>query len=92
MSMHHLIKRSVTAAVVVTAAGFPSVAQARYAEDPPLSSASTPAPVVSGPSAQRTSSGFQWGDAGLGAAGATVLLGAGVLGASVTRRRRPVVG
>jgi hypothetical protein len=31
---------------------------------------------------------FQWGDAGIGAAGATVLLGAGALGVGATRRRR----
>jgi hypothetical protein len=41
-------------------------------------------------SAPQTSSGFQWGDAGIGAAGAVVLLGAGVLGAGATRRRRTV--
>jgi hypothetical protein len=32
--------------------------------------------------------GFDWGDAGIGAAGSTVLLGAGLLGAGMTRRRR----
>ncbi len=43
-------------------------------------------------SVARTSSGFQWGDAGIGAAGAVVLLSAGALGATATRRRRrPVV-
>lgn len=39
--------------------------------------------------------GFQWGDAGIGAAGAMVLLGAGLLGAGMARRhrvRRTVIG
>jgi hypothetical protein len=32
--------------------------------------------------------GFQWGDAGIGAAGAAVLLGGAATGVSLTRRRR----
>lgn len=52
---------------------------------PATSSAPSTATATSG-------GGFQWGDAGIGAAAATLLLGAGALGASVTRRRRrPVV-
>ena len=43
------------------------------------------------PVAATSSGGFQWGDAGIGAAGATVLLGAGALGATLARRRRPVL-
>jgi hypothetical protein len=35
------------------------------------------------------SSGFDWGDAGIGAGGSAVLLGAGLLGAGMARRRRP---
>jgi hypothetical protein len=50
-----------------------------------LSARSTPAAATS-------SEGFHWGDAGIGAAGATVLLGAGALGATLARRRRPVLG
>ncbi len=38
-------------------------------------------------SIQPANSGFQWDDAGIGAAGAAVLLGIGALGARVTRRR-----
>jgi hypothetical protein len=33
-------------------------------------------------------SGFQWGDAGIGAAGAAVVLGGAAAGVGVTRRRR----
>jgi hypothetical protein len=36
------------------------------------------------------SKGFQWGDAGIGAAGASLLLGTGALGVAMTRRRRHV--
>jgi hypothetical protein len=50
-----------------------------------LSTPSTPAAATS-------SGGFPWTDAGIGAAGATVLLGAGALGATLARRRRPVLG
>lgn len=49
-----------------------------------LSAPSTPVAVTS-------PGGFDWGDAGLGAAGATVLLGAGALGAGLARRRRPLL-
>jgi hypothetical protein len=49
-------------------------------------SVATSAPSVSLPSA---GSGFQWGDAGIGAAGALVLMGASGLGAVAMRRRRP---
>jgi hypothetical protein len=45
------------------------------------------APATSAPAAT-SSGGFQWGDAGIGAAGATVLLGAGALGVGMTRRER----
>lgn len=51
-------------------------------------SAVTPQPPV-----HSTQASFDWGDAGIGAAGAVVLLSAGAFGASATRRRgRPAVG
>lgn len=50
------------------------------------SAASSVSPTATSPGA------FHWGDAGIGAATATALLGIGVLGASVTRRRRRVIG
>lgn len=44
---------------------------------------------VSNASVQRSSEpGFEWGDAGIGAAGAAVLLSAAAVGAGMTRRRR----
>lgn len=47
------------------------------------------APVVS---LSPSDSGFQWGDAGIGAAGAIVLMGAAAVGTGATRRRRTVIG
>jgi hypothetical protein len=92
MFNHHLIKRSLAAGVVIAAAGLPTTAQALIIQGP-----SGPAgPVTSEPSAPlpivTTHSSFQWGDAGIGAAAATALLGAGALGAGATRRRRTVAG
>lgn len=90
MHNHHLIKRSLASGLVIAAAGWPAAAQARVSVDPPAGSS---APIVSVPSAPQTSShsSFQWGDAGIGAAAAVVLLGTGALGASVTRRRRHTI-
>jgi hypothetical protein len=48
---------------------------------------SVPAPVVSTTAQPGTS--FNWGDAGIGAGSAIVLLGASGLGMVATRRRRP---
>lgn len=46
--------------------------------------------AASAPSVSMSSEGFQWADAGMGAAGATVLLVAGAFGVGMTRRRRRV--
>jgi hypothetical protein len=43
------------------------------------------------PTTAQTGSSFHWDDAGIGAAGAVVLLGSAALGAGVTRRRRRAV-
>jgi hypothetical protein len=52
----------------------------------PASSALT-APISTAPAAT-SPRGFQWDDAGIGAAGATVLLSAAALGVGLTHRRR----
>lgn len=90
MSKQHLIKRSLAAGLAIGAAGFPAAAQAMFIQGPsgPVPSQSThlaSVPALRGSSAQ---SGFRWGDAGIGAAGTVVLLGAGAGAASAVRRRR----
>jgi hypothetical protein len=102
MVNHQSIKRLLAGGLVIAAAGFPTAAQARYAEDGGGSPSASQVPIV-GPSqaassAVRTATpdgAFQWGDAGIGAAGAVILMSAGALGTGVARRRRvqrPVVG
>ena len=90
--MFKAIKRILTAATVVLAATGPSVAYARFNIDPPRPSVSTgQARSAIVPSVARTaaasSHGFEWDDAGIGAAGVLALLSVGS-GAVVARRRR----
>jgi hypothetical protein len=90
MFTHHLIRRSLLGGLVVVAAGFPTAAQARPIKFSPASS-SPPQVVVSPSGAQQRSgaqSSFQWSDAGIGAAGTILLLGAGASAAGTMRRRR----
>ncbi|HEX7298663.1 MAG TPA: hypothetical protein VF257_06630 [Solirubrobacteraceae bacterium] len=87
MFKHHAIRRALTGGLVIAAAAFPSAAQARPALDPPA--------TVGATHAAPARSGFQWDDAGLGAAAAVLALGGGgVLATGVRRRRthRTVVG
>ncbi len=100
MLQTNVIRRWLTGGVVIAAASFPSVASARFELNDPPSAASRPAQSAIGiPTVQRSGGtaqgGFQWGDAGIGAAGAVVLLGAGGAAAGLARRRRvqrPLVG
>ncbi len=109
MLKHNLITRALTSGLVIAAAGFPATAQAMYLDEPsaPSTGPAQPRPtahtlLAPGPHATTgarlvdgSQSGFQWGDAGIGAAGAAVLIGAAAAGAGVTRRRRvqrPVTG
>ena len=88
--LNHLIRRSLAGGLVIAAASFPATAQAMFTDGGGASSPATITPAAHPPVATSNSS-FQWGDAGIGAAGATVLLGAGALGVGATRRRgRPV--
>lgn len=90
MLTHHLIKRTLAGGLLAAAAVWPATAQAMPVEDPPASSSSAPAPIVSTPPpAAQAGSSFQWGDAGIGAAGAIVLVGMGAGTAGVVRSRRP---
>ena len=85
MTKHHAIKRSVTCGLALAAVAAPTTAQAMPAREP-LTRAVTQAPSASTTGHERP--GFQWDDAGLGAAGAVVLLGAAGGLAAGTRRRR----
>lgn len=87
---HYLIKRSLLSGLAMAAVAFPSAAQAMRDDEGlgrPLPVAGPPTPAPSTHEAT-SSGGFEWGDAGIGAAGAVVLLGGAAAGAGVTRRRR----
>jgi hypothetical protein len=87
----NLIRRTLATGIVAGVATVPAAAQARFDLNP---SPGTPGPgqAVSSPAAPQPTvgneSGFDWGDAGIGAAGAVVLLSAGAGGTVVVRRRR----
>jgi hypothetical protein len=88
--MFKLIKRSLAAATAVFLISAPATAFARFNLDPSPASVDS---VVQAPLPQPTATmsaaqGFQWDDAGVGAAGVLVLVGLGS-GAVLARRRRP---
>jgi hypothetical protein len=84
-------KRCSLALLAVAAGALPAAAQARPIFDPPtvaqVSQQAPPSNVVQKPQAS-ASTGFQWDDAGIGAAGAIVLLSGGAGAATAIRRRR----
>jgi hypothetical protein len=85
-------RRIITAAVFIATATTPAVANARFDLNPPRSPASgaptTAASLSSGPTTAAPSpGGFDWGDAGIGAAGVLALLGTGSTAVLVRRRR-----
>jgi hypothetical protein len=88
-------KRALTAAAMIAAASAPSSAYARLNLDPEtplghhqvrLVTPTRPARPVA--EAASPSPGFEWGDAGLGAAGMLVLVGTGAGTAAAIGRRR----
>ena len=88
------IKRVLAGGVVAAAMALPASAQAQPATAPAgyVSSAPAGAPATE---PVRSGAGFQWDDAGIGAAGAVALLATGVALAGSARRRRahrPAVG
>ena len=97
-TMTHNIQRILAAAVAITAISLPAAAEAQVnlepgGSAPPAPAASAPAPAPSQPASatpQPTAadSGFQWGDAGIGAAGAVLVLGGGALVYAAPRRSR----
>jgi hypothetical protein len=85
-------KRTLTAAAMIAAASAPATASARLNLDPEPSAvhrpAQTLAPARPAPQANSAADGFEWGDAGLGAAGTLALLATGAGSAAVITRRR----
>lgn len=86
------IRQILTAAVLALVVVAPASAYARFDLNPPApSGASVP---VQAPSVARATAsspqGFQWGDAGIGAAGMIVLLGTGAAASGTVRRRRVI--
>jgi hypothetical protein len=98
MFRHNEIRRSLIGGIVIAAASCPAVAQAKFAQDPPIAAAQAVSGVPTSTAVQQTTSaansGFSWDDAGIGAAGTVLLMGAGAGAAGAARRRRtrPVVG
>ena len=74
-------KRLATTGIAIAALSLPATAHARVMKDPAVYPTATPP-------AAHTAAGFQWEDAGIGAATTALLLGGGVLVASAARRRR----
>jgi hypothetical protein len=89
MLSRKIIKRGLTGALVCAAAGFPAGAQASFTlAGGGGGNPNPPVPVASGQAVQQGGAGFQWGDAGIGAAAAITVLGAGVASSGAARRRR----
>ncbi|MGZ6645228.1 MAG: hypothetical protein ACXVFT_25760 [Solirubrobacteraceae bacterium] len=89
-------RTAVTLAIAAGAAVAAPSAGARPADvGPPATAAAShatlPAPHTATRIVEVRSSGFDWGDAGLGAAGMLSLLGVGAGALVVTRRGRPTV-
>jgi hypothetical protein len=94
-SMLTLTKRTLAAAAMIAAASAPATASARYNLNPEPSAVTHPVqtlpparPARPAPEANSASGGFEWGDAGLGAAGTLVLLATGAGSAAMITRRR----
>jgi hypothetical protein len=73
------------AAIAASGANAGPIVQPNPDEQVASISKSTPPTIIRVSSA---SGGFDWGDAGIGAGGTAVLLGAGLFGAGMARRRR----
>jgi hypothetical protein len=86
MSVDKRIGSVLASALVVGAIALPSAAQARLNTNPVNA---TDVVAIEAPASTSQGDGFQWGDAGIGAAGAVLLLGAAV-GVTGSSRRRHV--
>ncbi len=85
--MTRRITTAVVSAAIAVSAFAPAGASARVAANPPIGATPAEALALPSPSA---GGGFQWGDAGVGAAGALVLVAA--FGGASGLRRRAVQG
>lgn len=72
---------------IVVSAPHPSVTHPRFPAEGGRAAPDQPPIVVSTPPAPASSTSFQWGDAGIGAAGVLVLAGIGTGAVLVIRRR-----
>jgi hypothetical protein len=91
-----MFKRIVIAAVIAAALALPASASANTTFLPPFESAPRTTHIVTTsaavPAVPGESSGFAWGDAGVGAAAALLLVGTTGLLVLVSRRRRGTTG
>ncbi len=76
-----MTRHTFPAAIAIAALALPTAAHARVMKDPAVYPTPAPAHAAAAP-------GFQWDDAGIGAATTALLLGGGVLVAGAARRRR----
>jgi hypothetical protein len=90
MFNHTLVKRSLATGLALGAVVVPATAQARLELDPNYAPGPAPARVVHQRPLVSAQPGFHWADAGIGAGGVIVLLGAATGAAGAMRRRRPV--
>jgi hypothetical protein len=88
MTTTRSIRRSLASGLLIATAGFPGAAEAKPNLEPVGSSATPAVSQPAPPPSPATEAGFQWADAGIGAAGAVVLLGTGALAYAAPRRRR----
>jgi hypothetical protein len=81
-----MIKRGLAGALAFAAVASPVAAQAAFVPDG--GGGGVPAPVSTQRDTQPAGSGFQWGDAGIGALAAVTVMGAGAASSGAARRRR----
>jgi hypothetical protein len=67
-------------------------AQREIASAQPSGTSAQPSATSAQPTGTSARPGFQWGDAGIGAAGTVAFVGAGVAASGLARRRRSMAG
>ena len=96
MFNNHVVGRWLSGGLAIAAVSFPPAAQAMLPRaDSPSSATGQSSSAIGLPvqsAGKAGQDGFQWGDAGIGAAGTVVLLGAGAAAARRHRVSRTVIG